>query len=136
MLGDTAEICECRIELGTEIGMGVVLGRVFLEALPGRGGDLGSPCIEPIGLDAEFSGDGMGRLAAVEPAADGVLPEGGIVAGPGCRQRAGFVRGRWRDWGRILGTFRAHGGDAVFDSVSVSSESRQPQPECAPVHQR
>jgi len=94
LLGDAAELCKGGIELGAKIGLGGVLGGVFLEALPGRGGDLGSPSIEPIGLDAEFSSDGMGRLAAVEPAANGVLSEGGIVPGHGGRQRDGFARGR------------------------------------------
>jgi hypothetical protein len=42
-----------------------------LGSLHGRGGELGPPGVEAIGLDAEFGGDDMGGLAAVEPAADG-----------------------------------------------------------------
>ena len=67
----------------------------------------------------------MGGLAAVEPAADVVLSEGGIVLGfGGVQVRRGS---RERHWGRLRTgwTFCAHDLDAVAVSDSLSRESRQ-----------
>jgi hypothetical protein len=130
LLGDATQLLEGGVELGAEVGVGGVLGEGSLGGLHGRGGELGVPVVEAFGLDAEFGGDDMGGLAAVEPAADGVLPEGLVVLGlgdalDGWRSR-GWDGDRTRDGLGTRGTFRAHDADAVFVSDSLSSESRQP----------